>query len=99
MVKYVMNDGLSLFEEVVANETITTDPPSIAAGATATVDFAVPGAALGDYVLIAPPYDFGGLEPGTPYVSAADTVSLTLRNNTGGAIDLASGGWKVKVLR
>jgi len=99
MVKYVMNNGLSLFEEVVANETITTNPPSIAAGATATVNFTVTGAAFGDYVLIAAPYNLGGLEPGMPYVSAANTVSLTLRNNTGGAIDLASGGWKVKVLR
>jgi len=32
------------------------------------------------------------------YVSAADTVTIRLQNETGGTIDLASGTWKVIII-
>jgi hypothetical protein len=83
----------------VINASVTLDPASIAAGATGTNTLTVTGAALGDHVLVSPPYDLGGLEMGHPVVSAADTVKITLRNNTAAAIDLASGTWKAKVLK
>ena len=57
------------------------------------------GAALGDQVtgvsfsLDQQLIDFHG------YVSAADTVTVILRNNTGGAIDLASGTLRVRVIK
>lgn len=81
----------------VLNGTATIDPASIAAGATATASITVTSAALGDYVIIAPPYSLQGLVA-TAYVSAADTVTAVLYNPTAAAIDLASGSWKAKVL-
>jgi hypothetical protein len=83
----------------VLNGTATLDPASIAAGATGTATITVAGATLGDYAMVSPPYDLGGLEPGYPVVSSVNTVKITLRNNTAAAIDLASGVWKAKVLK
>ena len=59
-------------------------------GTFATVDLTVPGVALGDMVI--------GLSMGVDTVdaavvgavTAANTVTLTLLNNTAGAVDLAS---------
>ena len=98
MAKIILNDGLTLFEKIVGNGTDTIDPASIAASGTATADITVTGAALGDYVMVAAPYDLQGLVC-TAYVSAADTVTIVLFNPTAGAVDLASGDWKVKVMR
>lgn len=98
-VPIILNDGKTLFKEVVADLSITTDPASISDGASATITFAVPGATFGDFVLVAPPYDIKGLEPGMPYVSDDDEVSIVLTNNTGSAVDLDEGDWRVKVLR
>lgn len=67
------------------------------AGETSTA-ITVTGAAFGDYVLAAAPYDLQGIVC-TAYVSAANTVKIRLQNETTGAIDLASGTWKVRVLQ
>ncbi|WP_199614644.1 hypothetical protein [Paenibacillus alkalitolerans] len=87
----------ALFTKVF-NGTTTIDPASIAAGAQATAAITVTGAALGDYTLVAPPYDLQGIQM-SHSVTAADTVTIVLRNGTAAAIDLASGSWKAKVLR
>lgn len=58
----------------------------------------VTGAALGDFVMVAAPYDLQGITC-NGYVSAANTVKIRLQNETGGPIDLASGTWKVKVIK
>lgn len=97
--KIILNNGLTLFDEVVANVEVTVDPASIADGDSATLEVDAPGAAFGDYVLVAPPYDLQDLNLGAPYVSAAGKVSIPLLNNTGGAVDLGEGDWKVKVIR
>ncbi len=79
--------------------TLVFDPPNIVAGSTAlSGNITVTGAALGDYVNVAPPYDLQGLMA-TAYVSAANTVNICINNNTAGAIDLASGTWKVRVIK
>lgn len=58
----------------------------------------VPGAALGDIVLVGP-----GVDPVDAvlvgHVTAADTVEVTLLNNTAGAVNLASQNIRVVVLR
>lgn len=58
----------------------------------------VPGAALGDIVLVGP-----GVDPVDSalvgHVTAANTVEVTLLNNTAGAVDLASQTLVVVVLR
>ena len=65
-----------------------------AAGATTTVT--VPGAALGDFAMASLSVDAAGITV-TAYVSAADTVSVRLQNESGGAVDLASATLAVRV--
>ena len=65
----------------------TVDPASIATGALGTVTVACPGARTGDVALASLPSLNTGLTVANAYVSAADTVTIALRNTTGGAID------------
>ena len=78
---------------------ITFDPPSLATvtGAVSS-PITVTGAKVGDMVELFPPYDMQGIMA-YGYVSAADTIKISLYNPTGGTIDLASGSWTVKVVR
>lgn len=57
----------------------------------------VTGAALGSFVVVAPPYDLQGVIA-TAYVSAANTVKISLFNPSSGAVSIGSGTWKVRVL-
>lgn len=77
---------------------LVVDPASIANGTFGTFAITVPGAVLGDYAIVAPPYQIAGLQL-TAYVSNANEVTVILKNDTGGAIDLASGTWKARVLQ
>lgn len=72
------------------------DPTSIAAGASLTRTVTVTTANIGDLVKVSPPYSLQGLGV-SAYVSAANTVTIVLNNNTGGAVDLPSGTWKVYI--
>lgn len=87
--------------DVVGVGKFTINFPNAATGSgTMAVSGAltVPGAALGDIVLVAP-----GVDPVDAviagHVTAANTVELTLLNNTAGAVDLASADFTVVVLR
>jgi hypothetical protein len=75
----------------------TWNPPSVADGANTSTTVTVTGAAVGNYARaafsIAVP---AGARLGAE-VTAADTVTVTLFNNTGGALDLASGTLRVRV--
>lgn len=66
-----------------------------AAGATTTVT--VTGAALGDFAMASLGVDVAGISV-TAYVSAADTVSVRLQNESGGTLDLASTTLRAVVL-
>lgn len=83
----------------VINATTTFDPASLTTyTGTASSAVTVTGAALGDFVIVTAPYDLTGIiASGT--VSAANAVKITVFNATGGTIDLASGVWKIKVLK
>jgi hypothetical protein len=72
------------------------DPPSLAAGASATTTVAMVGVLPGDEVAASFSADLQGLVL-TAYVSAAGTVTAVLFNPTGGAVDLASGTLTVTV--
>ena len=77
--------------------TATYDAPNLidAAGATTTVT--VTGAALGDFVVgVSFSVDIQSITVNA-YVSAADTVSIRLQNESGGAVDLASATVRVMV--
>lgn len=69
----------------------TWDPASVANGAVVSTTVTVTGAALGDPVSVG----FSSITTQavmlSAHVSAADTVTVVLRNESGGAIDFASG--------
>lgn len=79
------------FQELwVVKETVNFANAATGSGTFASVDVTVPGVALGDMVM--------GVSMGVDTVdgvvwgavTAANTVTLTLMNNSAGAIDLAS---------
>lgn len=74
----------------------TWDPASIADGDEEVKEVTATGAALGDYVIASFSIDVADLAL-VAAVTAADTVTAQLLNNTGGAIDLGSGTVRVKV--
>ena len=75
------------------------DPGSIASGSGETSSaISIIGAALGIPVIVAAPYDLQGMTA-TAYVDATNSVRIRVDNNTGAPIDLASGTWKVYVLK
>ena len=79
--------------------TCTLDAGSLADGAGESDTITVPGVALGDMVL---GLSFGVSEAGitiTGYVSAANTVTLRVQNESGGTVDLASTTVKLVVAR
>jgi hypothetical protein len=87
-------------DEAVLSATITFDWPSVAAGASDTRDFTVTGAAVGDLVIaaaIGAGTTLDGVQV-TAWVSATNTVSITLTNHSVGAVDLASMGYRFIVL-
>lgn len=86
-----------IFALKVLNGSATKDPSSLVDGAGETLSFTVTGAALGDYVMVAAPYDLVDVSV-TGYVSAADTVEVRIQNESTATVDLASGTWKVKVI-
>lgn len=81
------------------SNTALLDFGSIGAGLQAVLTVVVTGAVAGDVVLLGPP---AALEAGLSfcgYVSAADTVTVVVANNTAGAIDPAEASWRVSVLK
>jgi hypothetical protein len=68
----------------------TLDASSLADGVGETNTIAVPGVALGDIVMnVSLKIDVSGISI-TPYVSAANVVSIRFQNESGGTLDLAS---------
>lgn len=78
----------------------TWDPPSVTIGSATSTTLTVTGAAMGDAVAVS----FSLAVPAgcilVGYVTAADTVTVTLYNPAGGGTqDLASGTLRVKVFK
>ncbi len=81
------------------NATRVWDPGSLADGAGETfVGTTVTGAALKDFCQLTAPYDLQGIDAKC-WVQAADLVDMRVQNETGGTINLASGTWKVRVMK
>jgi hypothetical protein len=74
----------------------TYDPPNLADGAGATTTVTVTGAALGDFAEAAFSLDLQGISV-TAWVSGVNTVSVRFQNESGGALDLASGTLRARV--
>jgi hypothetical protein len=75
---------------------VAWNPGSIADGDEEAKDITVTGAALGDFALVSFSLDVADLVL-NGQVTAANTVTAILANNTGGAIDLGSGTVYAKV--
>lgn len=75
----------------------TLNFPNIASNGIAELTLTVTGAVAGDRVVLAAP---AAIEAGltfSGFVSAADTVSIRLHNNSGGALNPASATWGATV--
>lgn len=81
-----------------ADGTATYDPGNLVDGAGVTTTVGVLGAVLGDLVTVSFSLDLQGITF-TGYVSAAGTVSVRFQNETGGALDLASGTIRARVCK
>lgn len=87
---------------VVGIATAVWDPANLAnAGGTSSQGITVAGVAFGDVVDVGAPYSLQGLLATGSVLTAGPTgtVVIRLHNNTGGAINLASGTWTVVVRR
>lgn len=96
---YYTGSAWALLATPKLDATLTWTPGTIATGSGATsAAITVSGAALGDFVAVAAPYDLVGLQA-TAYVSAANTVVIRVTNATGASATLASGTWRVRVMK
>lgn len=75
----------------------TADQASIADAAVGANDVSAPGAVLGDACIASLGVDVVDLGLGCA-ITAADVATVTLDNNTGGAVDLASTTFRVFLL-
>jgi hypothetical protein len=73
------------------------DPPSLAAGASQSVLVTVPGARPGDFVQAS--FSAATILPFIAQVSAQDSVTVALWNRTAGAVDVAAGTVRVRVVK
>jgi hypothetical protein len=86
----------SLLEVIIASGTV--DIANAADADTVAAEVTVPGAALGDFVLVSLEVDVADLTLDAQ-VTAANTVTITVNNNTGGAINLAAATYRLMVLQ
>jgi hypothetical protein len=77
----------------------TVDPGDMAAGAEADVSVTVPGAAVGDAVIMFPGIAITAAIPFSASVISANTVRITFVNATGDHVNMASSTWRFLVLR
>lgn len=86
---------------VALSGTVSINPASLAAGASADESVTISGVAVNDRVILNPPTAglTAGLHITGVWVSAANTVKVRLYNSTGGAIDEAAGTWSYLVIR
>lgn len=79
--------------------TATLDFGSINAGLAADLTITVTGAAVGDAVALGVPAAFEAGLTAFGFVSAANTVTVRVVNNTAGAVDAASGTFRATVFK
>lgn len=73
------------------------DLASLNDGAGTTTTLTVTGAALGDYVQVSHGIDLSGISV-TGYVSATNTVSVRVQNESGGTLDISSATLRARVI-
>jgi hypothetical protein len=96
-VRLVNSDGSSAVLNTLSGSA-TYDAGSLVDAAGVTTTVTVTGAALGDFAMASLGVDLAGITV-TAYVSAANTVSVRLQNESGGTIDLASTTLRARVFK
>lgn len=85
--------------DTVYYKNTTINPSNLADGAGETIQVTgVTGATLGDWVLVSAPYDLQDITV-TAYVQATSVVEIRIQNESGGAVDLASGTWRILIIK
>jgi hypothetical protein len=80
--------------------TVSVDPPAIGANTSATFTVTITGVQTGDLVFLTPPSDIEGeLVFQGANVTAANTVTIRMRNVTGAAVDGIARTWSYMVIR
>jgi hypothetical protein len=80
--------------------TVSVDPPNIGGNASNAFTVTITGVEPGDLVFLTPPSDIeGGLVFQGANVTAANTVTIRMRNVTGGGINGAPRTWSYMVIR
>ena len=89
----------SVFSEVITYQgTLDLGNAATGSGTFASTDVTVTGAALGDFVLVSMGLDTIDTAV-IGAVTAANTVTVTVLNNTAGAVNLASTTCRIAVLK
>jgi hypothetical protein len=95
--KVAIGDGMPISKFL--GTTTTWDPESLISGATITTTVNIPGSAPGDLVFVG----FSSVTSGKIMlygsVTSADTVTVTLSNQTGTMLNLAGGTLKIGVMK
>lgn len=91
------SDAHKLTDRKLLETSETWDVPNLTNGNQTSKDFTVEGAVLGDFALVGAGIDVSNLIV-SAVVTLADTVTVTLANETGGAINLNSSTWRVLVI-
>ncbi len=96
---YYTGSAWELLDTPKIDASVTWAPETIAhsSGASSSA-ISVTGASLGDMAVVSAPYDLQGIQAAA-YVSAADTAVIRLSNLTGAGVTLASGTWRVRVIK
>jgi hypothetical protein len=96
---YYTGSAWSLLTTPKIDAMVTFYPGTLtnASGVTSSAITAT-GAALGDLAIVAAPYDLQGILA-TAYVNAANSAVIRLTNLTGSSVTLASGTWRVRVIK
>ncbi len=76
----------------------TKDWASLADGVGASQTMTIPGAALGDYCVASMSVDIVGMTL-TCYISAANTATVRMQNESTATADLASGTLRIAVIK
>ena len=98
-VLYYTGSAWTLLTTPKIDATTTWNPGTIASASGVTSSaLTVTGAALGDLAMVSAPYDLQGVQA-TAYVNAANSAVIRLNNMTGAGVTLASGSWRVRVIK
>ncbi len=96
---YYTGSAWALLDTPKIDATTTWNPGAITNGAGVTSSaITVTGAAWGDMVVVAAPYDLQGVMA-TAYVNATNSAVIRANNATGATVTLASGVWRVRIIK